>query len=166
MALEKSAIIGLVGTSLARHWLYPLTGHNPETALRLQVAIRSPRPQTESMLEARENVTTTEVTTVRPGYSVRAEQAVWLVAGVIDALLIIRFVFKLLAASTQASFVRFIYDITQLLVTPFHGIFNTAASGHLVFEPESLVAIAIYSLIGWGLASLIRVITRGRPGAA
>jgi hypothetical protein len=117
------------------------------------------------MLEARENVTTTEVTTVRPAASMRAEQAVWLVAGVIDALLIIRFVFKLLAASTQASFVRFIYDISQVLVNPFHGIFNTAASGRLVFEPESLVAIAIYSLIGWGLASLIRVITRGRPAA-
>lgn len=117
------------------------------------------------MLEARENVTTTQFTTVRPASSVRAEQAVWLVAGVIDALLIIRFVFKLLAASTQASFVRFVYDITQLLVSPFHGIFNTAASGRNVFEPESVVAIAIFSLIGWGLASLVRVISRGRPSA-
>ena len=116
------------------------------------------------MQEARGNSTTTEVTTVRPAYSVRAEQAVWLLTGVVDALLIIRFVFKLLDASTRASFVTFIYDLTQTFVAPFHGIFNTTASGNNVFEPESLVAIAIYSLVGWGLASLVRVMTRaGAP---
>jgi hypothetical protein len=118
------------------------------------------------MQGAHENSTTTQVTIVRAPYSVRAEQAVWLVAGVVDALLIIRFLFKLLGASNQASFVRFIYDLTQIFVSPFHGIFNTAASGHNVFEPESLVALAIYSLIGWGLASLVRVVTRGSSSAS
>jgi len=113
------------------------------------------------MQGARDHSTTTETTTVRPAYSLRTEQAVWLLTGVVDALLIIRFLFKLLAASTQASFVTFIYDLTQVFVAPFHGIFNTAANGRNVFEPESLVAIAIYSLIGWGLASLVRVLTRG-----
>ncbi len=44
----------------------------------------------------------------------------------------------------------FIYDLTQLFVAPFHGIFNTAANGRNVFEPESVVAIVIYLLIGWG----------------
>ncbi|HXM52460.1 MAG TPA: hypothetical protein VN913_04180 [Candidatus Binatus sp.] len=101
------------------------------------------------------------MTTDRPAYSVRAEQAVWLLTGVVAALLIIRFLFKLLGASTQASFVTFIYNLTQVFVAPFHGIFNSAASGHNVFEPESLVAIAIYALIGWGLASLVRVVTKG-----
>jgi hypothetical protein len=118
------------------------------------------------MPAARENSTTTEVTINRPAYRLRAEQAVWLVAGVVDALLVIRFLFKLLGASTQASFVTFIYDLSQVFVAPFHGIFNTAASGSNVFEPESLVAIAIYSLIGWGLASLVRVVTRGGASAS
>ena len=99
--------------------------------------------------------------TVRPAYSVRAEQAAWLVTGIVTALLIVRFAFKLLAASTQASFVTFIYDLTQVFVAPFHGIFNTAVNGRNVFEPESVVAIVIYLLIGWGLASLVRVVTRG-----
>jgi hypothetical protein len=114
------------------------------------------------MEAARGNMTTTtETTTVRPPYSVRAEQAVWLITGIVTTLLIIRFAFKLLAASTQASFVTFIYDLTQVFVAPFHGIFNTAANGRNVFEPESVVAIVIYLLIGWGLASLVRVVTRG-----
>ena len=109
--------------------------------------------------------TTTETTTVRPAYSVRTEQSVWLLTGIVTALLIIRFVFKLLAASTQANFVTFIYNLTQVLVAPFHGIFNTEASGRNVFEPESVVAIVIYVLIGWGLVSLVRVVTRGGGSA-
>jgi hypothetical protein len=113
------------------------------------------------MQAASGNSMTTQTTTVRPAYSLRAEQAVWLLTGVVDALIAIRFVFKLLAASSQASFVTFIYNLTQVFVAPFHGIFNTAANGRNVFEPESLVAIVIYSLIGWGLASLVRVVTRG-----
>lgn len=51
------------------------------------------------------------------------------------------------------------YDLTAVLVAPFHGIFNTVASGRSVLEPESVVAIAIYTLIGWGLAVLIRLMT-------
>jgi hypothetical protein len=117
-------------------------------------------------MEAVRGTTTTETTTVRSAYSLRAEQAVWLVTGIVTALLIIRFAFKLLAASTQASFVTFIYDLTQVFVAPFHGIFNTAANGNNVFEPESVVAIVIYSLIGWGLASLVRVVTRGAGSAS
>jgi hypothetical protein len=53
-----------------------------------------------------------------------------------------------------------------LFVAPFHGIVNTAATARNLFEPESPVAIAIYSLIGWGLAGLVRVVTRGGASAS
>lgn len=104
-------------------------------------------------------VTSTRVTELRPTYNYRAEQIVWFVVGVVDALLIIRFLLKLLGASLASGFVRFMYDLTAVLVAPFHGIFNTVASGRSVLEPESVVAIAIYTLIGWGLAVLIRLMT-------
>ena len=103
---------------------------------------------------------TTE-TTVRPMYSLRPSRRYGWLTGIVIALLIIRFAYKVLAASTQASFVTFIYDLTQLFVAPFHGIFNTAANGRNVFEPESVVAIVIYLLIGWGLARLVRIVTKG-----
>jgi len=104
-------------------------------------------------------VTSTRVTQLRPMSNYKAEQAIWFVVGVVDALLIIRFLLKLLGASLASGFVRFMYDLTAVLVAPFHGIFNTVASGRSVLEPESLVAIAIYTLIGWGLAALIRLMT-------
>lgn len=46
----------------------------------------------------------------------------------------------------------------------FHGIFNTDQVGRSVFEPESLVAIGIYTLIGWGIVSLIRIVA-GPPAS-
>jgi len=105
-------------------------------------------------------VTTTSSTAVyrRGPSNFRAIQAVWWIVGFSDTLIAIRFLLKLFGANL-APFVRFMYDVTWPLVAPFHGIFNTDQVGRSVLEPESLVAIAIYALIGWGIVSLIRLMT-------
>jgi hypothetical protein len=105
-------------------------------------------------------VTTSSSTAVyrRRTSNYRAIQAVWWIVGFIDTLIAIRFLLKLFGAN-PAPFVRFIYDVTWPLVAPFHGIFNTDQVGRSLLEPESLVAIAIYTLIGWGIVSLIRLMT-------
>jgi len=108
-------------------------------------------------------VSRTAVTSVHVGgYTDRVVPVIWWIVGLVDVLLIIRFLLKLLGGSTVSGFVRFMYDVTQFMVAPFHGIFNTAVQGRSILEPESLVAIAIYSLIGWGIVSLIRMMTRPR----
>lgn len=91
----------------------------------------------------------------------RIIQIIWWVVGFIDVLIAIRFLLKLFGAN-PAPFVRFMYDLTWPLVAPFHGIFNTAQEGRSILEPESLVAMAIYALIGWGIVSLIRLMSRPR----
>jgi hypothetical protein len=110
-------------------------------------------------------VTTTSSTAVyrRRTSNYRAIQAVWWIVGFLDTLIAIRFVLKLFGAN-PAPFVRFMYDVTWPLVAPFHGIFNSDQVGRSVLEPESLVAIAIYSLIGWGIVSLIRLMTGPSSG--
>ncbi|MEO6797142.1 MAG: YggT family protein [Candidatus Dormibacter sp.] len=92
----------------------------------------------------------------------RTIQVVWWIVGLIDTLIAIRFLLKMFGANTASAFVSFMYALTDPLVAPFHGIFNTAAAGRSVFEPESVVAIIIYSLIGWGIVSLIRLMARNR----
>jgi uncharacterized protein YggT (Ycf19 family) len=94
-------------------------------------------------------------------YNERIIQVIWWVVGFIDTLIAIRFLLKLFGAN-PAPFVRFIYDLTWPLVAPFHGIFNTNQVGRTILEPESLVAIAIYTLIGWGIVSLVRIMSRPR----
>jgi len=114
-------------------------------------------------------VSSTSVTSTHVGeYNNRAIQVVWWLVGFVDILLGIRFLLKLLGGSTVSGFVTFMYNITQPLVAPFHGIFNTTVQGRSILEPESLVGIAIYSLIGWGIVSLLRMMTRTRraEGAA
>src|SRR3989442_5337034 len=102
-------------------------------------------------------VTTTSSTSVyrRRTSNYRAIQAVWWIVGFIDTLIAIRFLLKLFGVN-PAPFVRFMYDVTWPLVAPFHHIFNTFHQTLSLLEPESLVAIAIYTLIGWGIVSLIR----------
>jgi len=107
-------------------------------------------------------VTTSRTAVYREGSTnYRAIQAVWWIVGFLDVLIAIRFLLKLFGAN-PAPFVRFMYDVTWPLVAPFHGIFNTAQEGRSILEPESLVAMAIYALIGWGIVSLIRLMSRPR----
>lgn len=100
--------------------------------------------------------------TVVRGYNYRAERAIWLVVAIVDTLIAIRFFMRLLGASMDAEFVRMIYGITAPLVAPFRGIFPQAGQGAYILEPESLIAIVIYLLIGWALVALIRILTAPR----
>ncbi len=90
----------------------------------------------------------------------RLIRLVWFLVGLIDSLIGIRFAFKLLGASTQAPFVNLVYGITSPLIAPFRLIFPTAGHGPFVLEPESLVALIIYPLIGLGVVSLIRIMDK------
>jgi hypothetical protein len=73
-----------------------------------------------------------------------------LLFGLIEALLVIRFVLKALAANAEAGFAQLIYAVTGLLVAPFMGLFGTpqAASG-AVLELHTLIAMVIYAVIAW-----------------
>src|ERR1700682_3681394 len=89
-------------------------------------------------------VSRTSVTSVRTGdYNDRAIQAIWWIVGFVDVILAIRFILKLLGGSTVSGFVTFMYDVTQPLVAPFHGIFNTTVQGRSILEPASLVGVGI-----------------------
>lgn len=106
---------------------------------------------------------TVSTTTQVPG-SVMAQRIVWFIVGLINILIAIRFVLLLLGANNDAGFVEFIYSITNILVAPFIGIFGAPTIGVSVFEISSLLAILIYSLIGWGITKLI-TLTRPRSEA-
>lgn len=88
------------------------------------------------------------------------QRVIWFFVGVITALLALRFVLLLLAANRDAGFVDFIYTVSSLFVAPFVGIFGEPAYGESVLEVSSLLAIAVYALVGWGLAKLV---TLSRP---
>lgn len=97
-------------------------------------------------------------------YDPRNERIVWLITAVVDVALAMRFIFMLLGASTQAAFASLLYGLTFPLVAPFEGMFNTQSRGGSVLEPASLVAIVVYTLIGWVIVAVIRIRhSRRRP---
>ena len=91
----------------------------------------------------------------------RVGQLVYLIFGVMIALIGIRFVLLLLGANPNAGFTNFIYDITGPLVAPFEGIFGAPDVESGIFDPASLVAIVVYSLVAWVIAKLIDIIFGG-----
>lgn len=92
---------------------------------------------------------------------------VWYVVGLIEILLVFRFVLKLLGANPTSGFVDFIYGLTGILTAPFDRIFSVATpeAGDVVqsvFEPSILVAAVVYALLGWGVVKLLNL---NRPNA-
>jgi uncharacterized protein YggT (Ycf19 family) len=90
---------------------------------------------------------------------------VWFVAWVVGVLCALRFLLRLLGASTASPFVSLEYALSDPLVAPFRGIFPESGAGRYVWEPSALVAIVVYALIAVGLAALIRIVAspRRRP---
>src|SRR5713226_8604784 len=95
-------------------------------------------------------------------YNFRAAAVVGFIVGVVDIVIAARFLGKLLGSSSQSAFVNFIYQVSAPMVAPFKGIFGNAGSSTNSFETASLVAIAVYAVIGWGLVALIRIVTAPR----
>jgi hypothetical protein len=84
------------------------------------------------------------------------------IGGIIEALVGLRFIFRLLGANPDATFVHWIYSWSTPLVAPFAGIFGqnaTVVSGagvvtQSVFDWTALIAFVVYGLIFGLLARL------------
>lgn len=87
---------------------------------------------------------------------------VWFVFGAIGIVIALRFVLRLLGANPDAGFVRIIYGLSAPFMAPFEAVFPTQAVEGAVFDWSALLAILIYLLIAWGIASLIRVLVPRR----
>lgn len=92
----------------------------------------------------------------------RMIQLVWLLVGVVDLLIVTRFVLLLLNANATNNFVDFIYDVSNVFVSPFKGILESPAFDNgAILDVPSLIAIVVYTLVvGLGI-ELFRIIFEG-----
>lgn len=105
-------------------------------------------------------VTERAVTTESRDASVaKTEQIVWFIVGVLVFLLILRMILALLGANPENAFADLIYTISNLFVAPFRGLLQvgTLQLGVSRFETETLIAVIVYTLIGWGVVKLINL---------
>lgn len=103
----------------------------------------------------------------RRATSIKLVRAIYLLFGVIEALLLIRFVLKALGANAEAGFAQLIYGITGPLVIPFVGLFGTPQSGSgATLELHTLIALVIYGLVAWLVArAAVLVFGEGRSAS-
>ena len=90
------------------------------------------------------------------------ERVIWWVAGALLVLLAFRFVLALLGANQGNAFVEFIFNASSPFVSPFFGVFSydDYQYGAARFELFTLIAMAVYAVVAWGLA---RLVTLNRP---
>jgi hypothetical protein len=76
----------------------------------------------------------------------KATQFIWLIGGLVEALIAMRVFLKLIAANPNSGFARFIYGITDLLVWPFVGLTATPTANGMVLEIPSLIAMLVFGV--------------------
>jgi len=114
-------------------------------------------PEGERVVRS-EHVRVPSAASVETARIARIKQIVYFVVGVINVLLVLRFVFLALGASEASGFIRLIYGLSQPFVMPFLGIFGEPTLGASVFEWASLIAIAIYMLLAYGISRVIELL--------
>jgi YggT family protein len=85
---------------------------------------------------------------------VKLQQAIYLVFGILEGLLGIRFVLRLLGANPDSGFGSFVYGITGPFMWPFANLFGEPSFGGSVIEWNALVAIIVYALLAWVLVKV------------
>jgi len=86
-------------------------------------------------------------------------QVVYFLFGLIELLLILRFVLKLFGANSASGFVSFIYSLSDLFVAPFFGIFRPLVTTGSVVEWSTVVAMIVYAILAYIIAKVIEVLT-------
>ena len=103
----------------------------------------------------------------RRGAASKVRQAIYLIFGIIEGLIAIRFVLRALGANPDAGFASFIYSLTYPLILPFVGLFGTPQAGGSVLELHSITALVVYALVGWLIAKVLwLMIGETRSGVA
>ncbi len=101
-----------------------------------------------------EPVRTRETSVTKASSGTLAKRIVYYIAGVIIALIALRFLFLILGANRDSGFVDFIYTLSGIFVAPFVGIFGEPTFGVSYVETSSIIAIIVYALLAVGIGKL------------
>jgi hypothetical protein len=89
-------------------------------------------------------------------------RVVTFVFGVIELLILARFVLLLVGANVQSGFVQWVHQAAGVFMAPFIAILGNQTINGAVFEWAAIVAIAVYAIVAWLILALIRALTPRR----
>ncbi len=82
-------------------------------------------------------------------FTFKATQLIWLLFGILEALIALRIGLMLIGANPNSPIVALIYGFTYLFLFPFEGLIGSPTAGNMVLELSSMFAMLIYGLIAW-----------------
>ena len=88
----------------------------------------------------------------------KATQLIWLLFGILEALIALRIGLKLIGANPESPIVALIYGFTNLFLFPFEGMIASPTYGNMVLELSSMFAMLIYGLIAWAVERTVWLI--------
>ena len=91
-------------------------------------------------------------------FTFKATQLVWVLFGILEALIALRIGLKIIGANPDSPIAAFIYGFTSLFLSPFEGLVGTPSAGSMVLEISSLNGLFVYALIAWALERTIWVL--------
>ena len=91
-------------------------------------------------------------------FTFKVTQLIWLLLGILEAMIALRIGLKLIGANPESPIVALIYGFTHLFLFPFAGMTVTPSAGGMVLELSSFFAMAIYALIAWAAERTVWVL--------
>jgi len=91
-------------------------------------------------------------------FTFKATELIWLMFGILEALIALRIGLKLIGANPGSPIVDLIYGFTNLFLFPFTGVVGSPAAGNMQLELSSLFAMLIYGLVAWALERIVWLI--------
>jgi hypothetical protein len=88
-------------------------------------------------------------------FTFKATQLIWLLLGILEALIALRIGLMLIGANPDSPIVAMIYGFTSLFLFPFTNLINSPTVGNLVLELSSIFAMLIYALIAWAAERVV-----------
>ena len=101
--------------------------------------------------------TTIESETVNQEILNRVTGLIRLGIGVLNSLILLHYFLKLMGANSANQFARLINSVTDPFLSMFKGLIQTLTYHGIVFEFYDLIAIVVYSMIGWVAVQLLRI---------
>jgi hypothetical protein len=89
---------------------------------------------------------------------IKMTQIFWLLFGLLEALIALRFMLKLMAANPANPFAEMVYGLSYVFVWPFLGLTITPSAAGIVLEIPSIIAMIVYALLAWALVQLLWII--------
>lgn len=89
----------------------------------------------------------------------RLHNLVYFLVGILQTLIVFRFLFRALGANPNNPIVSFIYEVTAPFIAPFVDIFPAFVTGRIVIEWSIILALLFYSFVGYIVGEIFKMLT-------